>query len=1664
MSGNIIENTKKAAGKVKDFFSKLSKTIKFLLTPIGQAIGLIILVASLAVTIYVIAAVIQNEVHKFFHGEFAGLSTTGDYETVISSLGYSGYDSYISEELWQDYAAFEYAVLMDVAEHMYKNQDYLTTLEYVDTDGSTKKYTTSAVIPEGVIDTRYDASAITDEKWREYLVAGQLGNAPSSFTTPAKKIPGGNRKVTTPRIIYDIVNHEYEDEAVSLMPYLVVVREDIELNYFLDGLPENVWKKYECLKEIEPGDIDTYKANINPIKFSAILNRYNYNMPTSAYKEDLEEDQSKGKEVYGVESKYGFIGADLGYEDYKPDQMYYIEQETDIVYKIPLKLLINRYLPKSTLLTSWYLLKQDKPDEDGFKIDEMMLDIKRIYNAACYTQDTSGVEPIEITGYIDKETGKKVPDQTPPADEDGTPAPKKIRIGQEKVDGTRNVESVQYDDNGKVIRDDDGKAIKTSKTLKYATTNLRTMVYFEQFGIETSRYEKYKAYLGPSGDYEPYSGDEARPEAESPTITYLTKERTNFIQTLNLKLPTITYITVDDEEKTLDELDVRLKPTYSHREEKEPDLDERLKSLYLYGNETGASIEQEPPYEIMKDVVKKAEEKINDTSISAIQGESHRFINKLYIMADVGNTERVEEAKGEYIKPEELKYRLAEDYRYYNQDDQMPHWYDIYESKKGGGTPTQEDLEKAYLEAFQEIYAKSANKELIRDMLYEEIKKNSDLPMPKSPDDIEFETSSVIYTYNEQAKLYEDGSKITHNEDEKDIFEGDYKVNYYWDAIYIVEERQLQMRQAIHHRRMPVALVKYCDFWAKSVKYDNVITMNPIEYRNYKYLIPDAKTSLGLEEMKLKETAKYRVSTFKKYFNGNEENGIKENDVLDMLVQWESYAQKGGDEVTYSYMRDLYKLILYIKASGSMLNSAYNYLYISPNISNYSDEVLQKIFWLERFGVSQGEDELTEEEQNKTRTKALDSKWQNLEYDEYEECVYEVGNGDERAKVYALFPYGSSYVRAYYMLNGWSSTISQAYEAGSHDASDMVSRVLLKNILNRAGDVAEHIYYYELNRMTLYYMRNGKSKEDAFLLAENELNNTLKVDSLYSPVVAVAPGYVKKVDYDARSGFYVEIIHDYDEKTQTGEITSFYAHFKRWPLVAEGEYIGAGTVLGYEGTTGRSTGYHLHFSLKDSDPKGYLIPIFSPFYNAEKAEKILEEDETYALGTDYYTLERTILPEDALFAQNNVINGMILEDGTTVNYTPPANPGAPYKSGDTYMGSAEPAIWGNNVPSQSIANRLEYIIDLSYLYRTVAFQSGEKESGAGGIMSNSQDVIANPDCFDDKNEFAESRMKWLKWFTIQMAEYKSPRVVPYYNGPADENTEIKDEEALKDLKAMQDSLRSAGYYQKAGYKWEDVPYGAYSEELKNIVKIMQKDLQDKGYSANTDGRLTIETVSAYNTMMQYTIKENQDAMAKKTAYNSEVDLAMEPALELAIVKKESEYLALKEKPGSSSVELEYKFYMKNFDKDQGLMQIDPKLAIERYWEDRIKSGDAVLFIRQPLRNTNIGVEIVKEYAMELYEKYKVEIDKAKNDVVYQKVTNNWWYTEVYIPGQKYETRWCDPENMDRLMLYAIALEAYDRGGVDKIQKETVEEILKHEPTEYSKNVIEEYRNLIKTQR
>lgn len=74
-------------------------------------------------------------------------------------------------------------------------------------------------------------------------------------------------------------------------------------------------------------------------------------------------------------------------------------------------------------------------------------------------------------------------------------------------------------------------------------------------------------------------------------------------------------------------------------------------------------------------------------------------------------------------------------------------------------------------------------------------------------------------------------------------------------------------------------------------------------------------------------------------------------------------------------------------------------------------------------------------------------------------------------------------------------------------------------------------------------------------------------------VRSAAGGTVKSVGYDRRGyGRYVVVLHPTGAEMLYGHLSA--------PLVAEGDAVGAGSPLGLGGSTGRSTGPHLHFEVR----------------------------------------------------------------------------------------------------------------------------------------------------------------------------------------------------------------------------------------------------------------------------------------------------------------------------------------------------------------------------------------------------------------------------------------------------------------------------------------------------
>src|SRR6185503_10898823 len=88
-----------------------------------------------------------------------------------------------------------------------------------------------------------------------------------------------------------------------------------------------------------------------------------------------------------------------------------------------------------------------------------------------------------------------------------------------------------------------------------------------------------------------------------------------------------------------------------------------------------------------------------------------------------------------------------------------------------------------------------------------------------------------------------------------------------------------------------------------------------------------------------------------------------------------------------------------------------------------------------------------------------------------------------------------------------------------------------------------------------------------------------------TPVYATADGVVGKAEWFSSYGNYIQIEHG-------GEMETRYAHLSGY-AVAAGEFVHKGQLIGYVGTTGRSTGPHLHYEVRVAgeavDPTPYMV-------------------------------------------------------------------------------------------------------------------------------------------------------------------------------------------------------------------------------------------------------------------------------------------------------------------------------------------------------------------------------------------------------------------------------------------------------------------------------------------
>lgn len=88
-----------------------------------------------------------------------------------------------------------------------------------------------------------------------------------------------------------------------------------------------------------------------------------------------------------------------------------------------------------------------------------------------------------------------------------------------------------------------------------------------------------------------------------------------------------------------------------------------------------------------------------------------------------------------------------------------------------------------------------------------------------------------------------------------------------------------------------------------------------------------------------------------------------------------------------------------------------------------------------------------------------------------------------------------------------------------------------------------------------------------------------------TPVYATADGIIGRAEWFSSYGLYIQIEHGADLETR-------YAHMSRL-AVAAGERVKKGDIIGYVGSTGRSTGPHLHYEVRMDgvavNPMPYMV-------------------------------------------------------------------------------------------------------------------------------------------------------------------------------------------------------------------------------------------------------------------------------------------------------------------------------------------------------------------------------------------------------------------------------------------------------------------------------------------
>ncbi len=121
------------------------------------------------------------------------------------------------------------------------------------------------------------------------------------------------------------------------------------------------------------------------------------------------------------------------------------------------------------------------------------------------------------------------------------------------------------------------------------------------------------------------------------------------------------------------------------------------------------------------------------------------------------------------------------------------------------------------------------------------------------------------------------------------------------------------------------------------------------------------------------------------------------------------------------------------------------------------------------------------------------------------------------------------------------------------------------------------------------------------------------------PIYAVASGTVTEVGYQSNGfGNYCVISH--------GSLSSLYGHLKFAPLCKKGSYVAKGAIIGYAGSTGNSTGPHLHLEIYNPNNRNQVTDPLMRYYKSLTSKQLKIGGNSYRANkgkNDNYATEYT---------------------------------------------------------------------------------------------------------------------------------------------------------------------------------------------------------------------------------------------------------------------------------------------------------------------------------------------------------------------------------------------------------------------------------------------------------